>query len=442
MHAYFCSRTHLILLLTITGPVNRNNPPFDADKSINTEAMEPSHNYGPACRLAPVEEPSPEDVLLNGIPPINAQFFYHSLIPIDDPLSTATVAPTSDTKSTKTILRAFSHADNNALERAWLSLASPSDRETHHASLTNKKLSPALAARNAEKLQEVVQKLVHKHKEKHAQENQPRIPLKPLSDSLAGTALPVCCQELLIDVSTLLRETFCDVSRKKQRVLDQESVVEKIMTNMIEKDQPSPIPVVSRMAPQAPTSSPRTEGFVIPGLSTSSRGRASSLISNSAASRSTSTESHAKRLSMASTSMVSTSLPDKTFPKSGLGPVRPPIIDDGISGKPFLKVGDRDSKLPLDSLNLPVDHDLPSSVGPGDDIDHAIPRPSLDEIGNSESDLRSVEVSVGVSKLHMVSLPVLQMKPIYWSPVNDISMVSRSTWFYRSVFLHVYFAPL
>jgi hypothetical protein len=31
----------------------------------------------------------------------------------------------------------------------------------------------------------------------------------------------------------------------------------------------------------------------------------------------------------------------------------------------------------------------------------------------------------------MVSLPVLQMKPIYWSPVNDMSIVMRATWFYR-----------
>ncbi len=30
----------------------------------------------------------------------------------------------------------------------------------------------------------------------------------------------------------------------------------------------------------------------------------------------------------------------------------------------------------------------------------------------------------------MVALPALQMKPIYWSPVNDIAVVLRATWFY------------
>lgn len=46
----------------------------------------------------------------------------------------------------------------------------------------------------------------------------------------------------------------------------------------------------------------------------------------------------------------------------------------------------------------------------------------------------SAEVAVGVSRLHMVSLPMLQMKPIYWSPVNDVAVVMRATWFYRLVF--------
>ncbi|KAG7142446.1 phospholipase like protein [Verticillium longisporum] len=44
---------------------------------------------------------------------------------------------------------------------------------------------------------------------------------------------------------------------------------------------------------------------------------------------------------------------------------------------------------------------------------------------------RALEVPVGISRLHKVSLPSLQMKPIYWSPVNDIAVVLRGTWFYR-----------
>lgn len=386
------------------------------------------HSYDEACRLAPVKEPQPDDALLDGIPPINAQFFYHSLIPIDDPLSTATIAPTSDSKSAKGILRVFSHADNNALERAWLGLASSSDRETHRVFLRKTRLSPALATRNAQKLSELIQELASEHVEKHAHETKPRNPQEQLSHALANTAVPVCCQELLIDVSTMLRETFCDVSRRKQRALDQESVVESVMAIMAEKEQPSPVAVPARMAPSAPTPSPRAEGFVIPGLSTSSRGRASSLASNPDASRSASTDSRIKRLPMTSSSL----------PKSSLVPLRPPVVDDGISGKPFLKVGDPASKPPAEPfVNLAGEGLLhaPQTEAEGLEKNQQVDGPanetSVRDRGAMEGKPRAVEVAVGVSRLHMVSLPTLQMKPIYWSPVNDIATVSRATWFYR-----------
>ncbi|ETI20741.1 hypothetical protein G647_07083 [Cladophialophora carrionii CBS 160.54] len=46
-------------------------------------------------------------------------------------------------------------------------------------------------------------------------------------------------------------------------------------------------------------------------------------------------------------------------------------------------------------------------------------------------------VPVGVSKLHLVELPDLVMKPIYWSPINDTSNVIRATWFYKDTMLPV-----
>ena len=46
-------------------------------------------------------------------------------------------------------------------------------------------------------------------------------------------------------------------------------------------------------------------------------------------------------------------------------------------------------------------------------------------------------VPVGVSRLHLVELPDLVMKPIYWSPINDTSNVIRATWFYKDSMLPV-----
>lgn len=40
-------------------------------------------------------------------------------------------------------------------------------------------------------------------------------------------------------------------------------------------------------------------------------------------------------------------------------------------------------------------------------------------------------VPVGVSRLHLVEIHEMLMKPIYWNPINDISSVLRGTWFYK-----------
>lgn len=44
---------------------------------------------------------------------------------------------------------------------------------------------------------------------------------------------------------------------------------------------------------------------------------------------------------------------------------------------------------------------------------------------------------VGVSRLHLVEMPDLIMKPIYWSPINDTSDVIRATWFYKDTMMPV-----
>ncbi|KAK5181019.1 hypothetical protein LTR16_010417, partial [Cryomyces antarcticus] len=49
----------------------------------------------------------------------------------------------------------------------------------------------------------------------------------------------------------------------------------------------------------------------------------------------------------------------------------------------------------------------------------------------------STKVAVGVSRLHNVVMPDLQMEPIYWLPVNDVAAVLRGTWFYKDVMLPV-----
>ncbi|MCJ1435256.1 hypothetical protein MMC27_004628 [Xylographa pallens] len=56
--------------------------------------------------------------------------------------------------------------------------------------------------------------------------------------------------------------------------------------------------------------------------------------------------------------------------------------------------------------------------------------PSQCDVSNSHKGKKAY-VPVGLSRLHLVEMPLLQMKPIYWSPVHDISSVVRGTWFYK-----------
>lgn len=391
--------------------------------------MSNNHSYGPTCRLAPPESIPPDsdrDGLLDGIPPINAQFFYHSPIPIDDPLSTATIATPGDHKASKGPLRPFSQGDNNALEKAWLTLANNDDRRNHDHARRNRSPSPSLASRNIQKLDDIVDDLILKHREKHAREGQQQEPLQTPPESLTSTQVPVCCDELLIDASNQLRETFCAVARKRQHTLDQAVVVQRVMAQL-RAERSSAEPAAPRLNLGSSTASPKAENFVLSGLSTSARGRASSLISNS--------EREAKRLSLGSPPKAETSFLSSTVtPTPGTSAstaVRPPVVDDGISGQPFVRVVDDETEKETDTS---APREPPARDEADKDIsDHADYKkegvPQRKRRKRHGKDL--VEVPVGISRLHIVALPVLQMRPIYWSPVNDIAIVSRATWFYR-----------
>ncbi|KAF4556429.1 DDHD domain-containing protein 1 [Elsinoe fawcettii] len=49
----------------------------------------------------------------------------------------------------------------------------------------------------------------------------------------------------------------------------------------------------------------------------------------------------------------------------------------------------------------------------------------------------ATKVPVGVSRLHQVAMPELNLEPIYWAPVNDIAPVVRGTWFYKETMMPV-----
>lgn len=364
-----------------------------------------AHTHTPPCRLAPIPSPPPTKGL-EGIPPIRAQFFYASPIPIDDPLSAATIVGASDAKPSKLPLRPFSAGDNAALERAWLGLASDRDRRNHTHAQRNRSPSPGLGRENAEKLAAVVNSLAAKHREKHEREGLGGEDggggggvVGPVTPELGG--VPVCCAELKIDASAELRREFCAVTRRRQPILDQDRVLEGVMTQLSRL----------RMEAEGAKAAPADVGL----LGTSPAVQ----VVGSVGSRS-------------STASADGPILASSLPVGGFMTARPPVLDDGISGKPFVRVEPSSRSNRSSGVATPDERAMKTVLRGrtrGDSRASARGRPPAERLEDS------VELPVGISRLHMVSLPVLQMKPIYWSPVNDIATVLRATWFYRSACL-------
>ncbi|KAI1260864.1 DDHD domain-containing protein [Xylariaceae sp. FL1019] len=384
------------------------------------------HNLGPQCRLAPVKNPfateSPGQTG-DGVPPVAAQYFYVSPVPIDDPLSVTVIATSTDPKSSRQALQPFSPADNNALEKAWFGLADAQYRRNHDHAHRRRSPSPGLAKANAEKLAAISHNLAVEHAEKHAREGPVRDPTLsaeeglPIPDANAN----LCCPELLIDVGLALRNSFCAVARRKQRLLDREIVAQAVVDEMKTMRTDSFATVTEQRGRSGTVgsiarrrNSVTTDTALNPGYRIS--------VHEYSALRDSQNSKHDSHIEAAPLDLkLNTNNPTKTA-----------YADAGISGKPFVRVGTPEMFSPPSSL--PKTSIRPSTPRqPEEKREHT--RPSKEPCPPPESKengmKHTVDVPVGVSRLHEVTLPALQMKPIYWSPVNDIATVLRATWFYR-----------
>lgn len=389
------------------------------------------------------------------MPHVQAQFFYSSLIPIDDPLSTSSTvgSSSSDGKSGKLPLRPFARGDNNALEKAWLSLQTEEDRRDHLEVRNNEghKQAATSAEVTAEKRALLVQTLALKHWDLHRSGLTPQdlaVPTEEVALALASSS--ACCAGLLLEVAEELEKSFCALVRIVTPDLEPESIVRD----------------VTKIITGYRQSARRTRQDTLTDNEAANRSRAASL-SNSAQNRSTPGTPRSTKFKLeprhdgSHTRRVDAVREDGGRPRSGSQasnhssspqnpggiaiPTRHAGVDDGISGKPFVRV----ENVPTHSPQAPAS--MPRSMSPAPylprdrDIDFAeiVDDPEL-EIQKQTEALKekkyskdSVEVAVGVSRLHMVTLPPLQMKPIYWSPVNDLAIVTRATWFYRDTMLPV-----
>ncbi|KAJ1324989.1 phospholipase DDHD1 [Microdochium nivale] len=392
------------------------------------------HTYAAGCRLAPLKNPFTASEL-DDIPPVKAQFFYTSLVPIDDPLSTSTIAASTDANSTKGTTQPFSVGDNNELERAWLSLSTDEYRRNHGAAQRDRSPSPSLAKINNARLEAIVRELALRHVALHASERPAHEFMEAGFDAALDQDEPEgrCCAELVADVGVALRTSFCALARRWQPDLDRDKVAQRVMDAIKQLGESLLEPDRRR---DSSVASVRLVG-AINVKSAAAEGQSSSRPSSRRDSRSLPQGVQAAQVAPIDTSVARSSL------------ARTSAADDGLTGMPFVRVGTPDSNTFSPASSLPKATGALFGDRPADDqtrrgrqrSDTAQKRKTSREasrrlraastVAKQKAASPTSNVPVGVSRLHEVSLPALQMKPIYWSPVNDISTVLRATWFYR-----------
>ncbi|KAI0802287.1 DDHD domain-containing protein [Xylaria sp. FL0064] len=379
------------------------------------------HNLGPRCRLAPVKNPFSDD-----IPPVAAQFFYSSPIPIDDPLSA--IAAPNDPRSHRAALQPFSPGDNNALESAWLSLAADQYSRNHDHARRQRSPSPSLARANAAKLSAITHDLAVKHAEKHAREGSKRDSTTVFDGTtqILEDVLPLCCPELLIDVRLALRNSFCVLARRRQRTLDPDAIARAVVSEMQSMRAGKPSTITEQRGRSNTTASTSLGSMVSEHIG--SKRESTGPVHRSSTPSSLEEGSGARVRPRSIGSHSTERRPIVTIP------AKSSLVDDGILGKPFIRVGTPET--PTFSQPSSLSKTAPLSAKPtrSEQQETRVPLPERAQPSCSEDKQlgkSSANVVVGISRLHEVTLPALQMKPIYWSPVNDIATVLRATWFYR-----------
>ncbi|KAM3446234.1 hypothetical protein MY3296_009862 [Beauveria thailandica] len=164
------------------------------------------HTFDAKCRQSPVDLPDRD----GGMPPVKAQFFYSSSVPIDDPLSASSHTATTDFKKYKELLRPFGRGDNNALETAWMSLSNTENRSRHEVLRSGKPKTGSLAQKDAKSREELVQKAAQKHGRIHLgvkRDQSLTTRIAASANEMRDTQEELCCSELLNEIKEQLKHT-------------------------------------------------------------------------------------------------------------------------------------------------------------------------------------------------------------------------------------------
>ncbi|TVY47336.1 putative phospholipase [Lachnellula occidentalis] len=406
-----------------------------------------THTYGPTCRLSRKVAFS-NSKGHDDCPELEAQFFYSSPLPIDDPLSVVPTPNGSESKSVKHPLRPFSAYDNDSLEEAWRGLASGKDK-THQKKFKDStdgnllKLGENPSTGQASRIDSQSSKSATPQKASQpVQDSKSRKyphastgpEQEPASKDVPG---PQTITELhrsigLSKGAKPARDS--DAVSGSRDGTDQHSEVDKdheqsdrSIGDIANKDQHGAIEKHARLS----------QGDGADERSPKEHQKASSE-SETYGHRAFRRHEHSDPHGSGSSSKT----PNYYLPPGSLDEED----DVGISGKPFVKLPTRRSSPQRQSLRFSK-HDGAENQKPGTQSVGNYSSELLNPAGpaNGETEAMHVHdckahrntkdhasVTVGISRLHLVKLPALHMQPIYWSPVHDEASVTRGTWFYKN----------
>lgn len=413
------------------------------------------------------------------MPLLNAQFFYSSPLPIDDPLSAIPPPSGSETSSAKDPPRPFSTYDNNVLEDTWLSLASEKDRKLHEEGRAVGHLSKAQTERRTM----VVAELAMRHNRIHAAEGGATTVAAELAARLASEQVNKaskeqgikgvsqhpqaevsddrkqamsCCAELETEVR--LEHNKGHTSRRPKR-RDTRAEQDQLIRDVLKEAETQKRTLIHNAAHDQQACRKHSEESLaamtqeddLPHAESDAGSLNYGAQGHHAPDRQNQTPTSSRdNYPEASSQQQLKSLHDVVASPGSDSPYGSSPAAHSTTGHPFLRVPSRTgkakavSRFPTSPFDDNSDNDtyakqhartygtgrqLNSTTVMDDNV--AGGSPSSSACRAHQTSTKSVEVPVGVSRLHLVKLPSLQMMPIYWSPVHDVATVTRGTWFYN-----------
>ncbi|KAL8947909.1 MAG: hypothetical protein Q9222_005858 [Ikaeria aurantiellina] len=366
-----------------------------------------AHTYGPECSLQPGSNVFTRRASAASVdaPLIRAQFFYSSPLPIDDPLSPVPPPSSKPNVTSRVPPRPFSVTDNKALEEAWQLLQkSQSDKGGFRGFISKRNRSSNVTdathtdVDSSTDSDESEKKYDHTHRHGFSSPQSPNDPHLvlcdhpdhiPFDETLPIGSDDIRQEELEAGIPKKHRTPF----RKQDRAEKGEEDSQTSSPGRL----PRPFKRASKDSPYG--SSPQERDTTgTPFLRVASRLRSRS--------RRRDTPAAEAQGDGATSANEDEAAPDVI-------PGAPSGQSAGLAG---LAESESEPGSPVHRSNA-VKHRRRSSL--------------------KHKHTKHVTVPVGVSRLHKVQLPDLEMSPIYWDPVHDISSVIRGTWFYKESMLPV-----